>query len=414
MSIIKIINPFSHSYPTKQNLAIKKEFARLTALHKSITLTAVSLFTLLTLGLGTTPYLRKLVGRFRKVELEKAARLTRFGKVQGIANHTLPLSAPPSPQKMPQARPILSDFNQIEKDFWESHFQNENLRRFLEMAAINRGDDYQKIGATVVDHYLKIKTDFTITDAHKAMLINSVAVQLKANEHPKHPEPSAAPQTPPAQGKISSSYHLQNGRKLVSLQTGSDGSCALHALLGVPVAGIYKTDAAGRRKALCDWLEKQYQKYQLHERACIILQDYFDHFGNAPDTFCNAVRKKHQHYRREFDKLGGSPQDLVKKSDIKADFIYDPEVFRAYRAELMNVSRYMLQEELIMAAECFGCQLELHQPAWNNRAGKSLSSGDQRVVVSETFNSPANISIPGKKVHVWYNGINHYERAEIS
>lgn len=306
MSLIKIINPFSFSYPSIKNFGVKKEFFKLTPLHKSITIVASSIFTLLTLGLGTRSYLRKLVGRFRKLELNKAVKIEKVA----IA-------------RMPQLTPL-------------------------------------------------------IISTPAAMFVNDIPQHAAAN--------------PPSK---------EEGQ-LVTHPTGSDGSCALHALLGVPVSGVYKTDASAKRKALCEWLEKQYSKYQMHERAYNVLQDYFDHFTKAPETFRKAVHKKYEHYRREFDKS----QDPLQRSDIRTSFIYDPVVFHAYCSELKNVGRYMLQDELIMAAECFGCQLELHQPVWNEDAGKGR---DKRNAVSEIFNASA----PGKKIHIWYNGSNHYERAEI-
>src|SRR5262249_16211932 len=114
-----------------------------------------------------------------------------------------------------------------------------------------------------------------------------------------------------------------------------------------------------------------------------------------------------QDYRKAFNELSTSREDWIKRSNIKEAFIYDPEVFRAYCAELMNVSRYMLQEELIMAAECFGYPLEIFQPHWNPQSGV-MGRGIGKVV-SGTFNTSA----PGKKVNIWYNGYSHFEHAEL-
>lgn len=393
MSLIDILNPFSCCASIK-NFGLKKEYALLTPKHKTITLAASVVFTLLTLGLGTFPYLRMLVGRFRKIEQGKVPSIK---KIQCAAAGILPqvkATVPPPPQTTKQILPVPDD-QQLEKEFWESHFQNENLHRFLEMAAINGDADHQKTALSIMGNYLKHKKTltaaFTLTQAQQDLLIKLICAQLKANEH-AHPA-------------IDKASRMRDGRRLITHQTGSDGSCALHALLGVPVSGVYMTDAAARRKELCEWLENQYNRYQLHERAINILQDYFDHFKNAPETFRNAVRDKYQQFRSAWEKLGSSREDKLKKDDIKADFVYDRDVFRAYCNELRNVSRYMLQEELIMAAECFGCKLELHQPEWNNLAGKG---GDKRNIKSDTFNATAS----GDIVHVWYNGLNHYERAE--
>lgn len=476
MNILKIISPANNSVASIENFDSKTEFSKLTKVHKAITLIATGAVSLVTLGFATSSYFHKLVGRFRKLELDEQGdssitKVTQAASVAslsaskitpqltGIKDETparskplpdvqkpgcaqrlepqpleplkepIPVARPtpvaaskpkapqkplPPPPKAPSQKSIqqpATDYNQIENNFWEDHFRNEKLHRALQMAAINGGDDLQTVAEGVIANYVSYKKMddpfFALSPAHRTSLIQSVSAQLVGNEHPKQASVPKISQHGQTETLISNVLDLSDGQQLIVYATGDDGSCALHALLGVPVNGVYKTDAAGRRKAFCDWLENQHKQHQLHERAQNILDDFFDNFKNAPSTFQNAVRDKYLQYREEFDKLGKARENKMKRDAIKEAFIYDPEVFQAYRAELMNINRYMLQEELIMAAECFGYKLEIFQPEWNAHAGEALREVGN--VVSGTF----NMSAPGKKVNIWYNGYNHYEYATI-
>ncbi|MCE5316690.1 MAG: hypothetical protein LLG04_04925 [Parachlamydia sp.] len=469
MNILKLISPVNNNFPSIENFDSKTEFSRMTKIHKVITVVATGAITLATLGLATTSYFHKLVGRFRKLELAQQNTTHSATKINALADFTsvttpaidtkpssahlppnkplppppvpvvkqqTPVPAPQSPpapvikQQTPALKPPAvsepkqapkpvrkpaSDYNKVESDFWEDQFRNEKLHRFLEMAAINGGDDHQAVAARVIDHYIKFKEEqnptFAITASHRSSLIQSVRAQLLSNEHPKHEPVQKPSQNGQFEADVSNFLGLPDGRQLIVYSTVGDGSCAIHALLGRPDDhGQYRTDAAKQRNDLSDWLEQKQREKQLPESVRGILEDYFINFDlSTTATFRNTAQSQYDRYRAEFDKVSPkqekgkagppmSPKQLQEREAIVNAFINDPVVFKAYLTDLRNTNRYMLQEEVQLAAEYFKKHVILYQPYPNG--------GEVGIL-------DLNASAPGEPVHVWYNGGNHYEHATV-
>lgn len=477
MNFLKIISPTNNHYPSLENFDSKIEFSKLTKLHKAITLVATGAISIATLGLATSSYFHKLVGRFRKYELDEKAhsdasanKATRIAAIVSLPASTgtqepanlkgeppaqtklvpvpdaqkparpprsevqplaplqkpRPAARPPVPQKpLPQppekkpvqrpARKPVEDFTQVSKEFWDEHVGNGKLHRFLEMAAISGDDNHQAAAEFVVDHYIGYKQEqgpFALSGAQRSALINSVREQLAGNAHPKH-EPSIPKIARNGQfeAEISNVIDLADGRQLIVYYTGADGSCAIHALLGNPDAyGQYVTDASQYRQELCNWLEEKQRNKMLPNVVFFILKDYFENFDlSASDSFKTAVRSQYNKYKEAFERVApknapgvaGPPmseEQIRRREAILNDFINDPVVFKAYLAELRNTRRYLLIEELELAAQFFKKHVILYQPYPNSTD-----------IPIQEFNASAS----GEPVHIWYNGGNHYERAAI-
>lgn len=478
MDILKIISPASNSYPTIENFDSKKEFSKMSTLHKAITLVATGAIAVVTLGFKAASYFHTVVGRFRKLELDQEAPAASSAiKVNNIADfgtHTIPVVkddkpqtrtvpdkplpppprqarqvpdkplpprpdvkdtsplpslAPKAPPKKPlppppavQAAPKQavqqpeSDFRKVSKEFWDDHKGNGTLHRFWEMMAANdEGGDHQTAAEIVVDHYIGIKQNqgsFALSDPHRKALINSVRDRLVKNVHPPHvPSAPKVASNGQYQADVNNVVALPDGRQLIVYSTSGDGSCAIHALLGKPNENAqYKTDATKYRKDLADWMEEKQRNKQLPNTLQKLLEDYFVNFDlSTPASFKSAVQSQYDQYRKEFDSIAPknapgkagppmTPEQIEKREAIINNFINDPVVFNAYLAEVRNTNRYLLMEEVELAADCFKKHLILYQPYPN--------SSDLGI---QEFNTSAS----GEPVRVWYNGGNHYEHAEV-
>jgi hypothetical protein len=172
-----------------------------------------------------------------------------------------------------------------------------------------------------------------------------------------------------------------------------DGTCGLHALLGDDYNNQYACDAKKAREEFCQWIKSA---KPLPERIQNVLTDYFrDNFDLAPAKFQELTKAKHEKFVEEY----GSLTTNQEKDARLEQYLQDEEVLNAYLETVRDTGQYLLQDELIAAAECFNKTLVLCQ------SGTPWGETDD-VAFHETFNE--GVSEP---VYVWYNGVNHYERA---
>lgn len=360
--VYKILNPFSRQPTLEKNSKAAKKFGAMTREHKVITVLATLTVGILTLGLGAYPYFHLLVGRFRKVEISQSPQDL---KIRESVSSVLPIkpSAPPSSKTL-EAKTIAL-FSTLTQDK-DKHRQMEMLLNCYE----NHTFDMNEITEILLQDV--IPED----DKDRPQLRKILGHNLT------HFQP-----------KISEVYDLNvEGGRLAVYSTVGDGTCGLHALLGeINKDNRYACAGPLRREELCQWIEAQ---PVLPERIENVLTDYFRSFAYAPRSFQMAVRAKYEEFHKDYDKLTFEQKD----QRIEA-FLQAPEVRQAYYDTLKATSQYLLQDELIAAAECFGKTLVLCQPGWGEASEQ---------VFQDTFNEGAS-----EPVYVYYNGVNHYERASL-
>lgn len=289
----------------------------------------------------------------------------------------------PQPTKSVNPEPVVYN-DTLETTFWEMHYQRRELHTLLEMA-VNSHNDPPTCAEFLVHHFSTFMKHeypaFSFSEDEKNVLIGKVSKQLLFRFK--------------ALGMCNETLHLTNNVKLTVFSTVGDGSCGLHALLGVEKNGVFKTDAVQKREQFCKWLEKKFQNHKLPSSIVTVLQDYFLYFDLAPTGFKKYAEPLFHRYYNGYTSLSKEEQDNRKR-----DFVNDKEVFAIYLENLKKTSVYLLQDELAAAAKCFKIQVILYQPGWFNEHQK---------ITFDTLNDEG-IEV----VHIWYNGVNHYERAFAS
>lgn len=258
-------------------------------------------------------------------------------------------------------------------DFFAEQFRVPTLHRFFILVVNNHGNN-EKSAAFILDHYESYKKqtnpDFTLSDEDKKLLVSSLIKQMDQNVN-----------------KIEKGSRVKKINDHMSLQidqTVADGSCAFHALLGTFKNGKWRCeDVQAKRKEFCVWLQDLHDNDQLPECINLLLHDYFNYPQTTPPSFKALVKDKYEEHK-------GNPDAFVK----------DPDVFKAYLKHLVKTSTYLDQTELEALALCFNKKIYLYQPGWFNDRDK--------VTCSEPINKDCN----GPEVCIWYNGVNHYERAK--
>jgi len=284
-----------------------------------------------------------------------------------------------------QALPHMRD-EAIEKPFWEALCQNKELHRLWEMyinSSLEAVEEKKPL-AELFNHYVKFRqlseSAFNLIEDERKILGESIAAQLANRSFPK---------------KVAhNQYELPDGNMLHIRPTVGDGSCGIHALLGELIQGAYQTHAAEKRNTLCRWLRAKHESNSLPLCITNVLEDYFLNFDLAPAEFVRGAGEKRKQYYKDYSQLTKEKQDDQKKL-----FIQDKKVFEAYLTCLANTGVYLLQDEMVAAALCFDKRVIFYQPGWYN---------DREAIASQTINDSGKDT-----VYVWYNGYNHYQRAEV-
>jgi hypothetical protein len=199
------------------------------------------------------------------------------------------------------------------------------------------------------------------------------------------------------EARIMSTHPLEGGGVVRALRTNADGSCGIHAMVGVPVAGSYRCNAEELRNGFCDWLRSRHSLGAEHLPSTIdnVLSDYFFHFDEAPPAFQRMVAPLRERYFAGYSGLSNAEKDLRTQM-----FIRDPEVFNAYLTHVGKVGTYLLQDELEAFALYLDKKVHLYQPGWGI---------DSHKVGCQLLNAGGQ-----EEVHIWYNGENHYEKATVN
>lgn len=272
----------------------------------------------------------------------------------------------------------------LERDFWESNLRetNTSFRQMLQLVLQLKSkkqlpDDGIRL---LLEGYIQQRKEqkLELTDNETSLLLKSIDENLFRHTSMKEPSP-----------KTQGTGEIRRARA-----TKGDGSCGIHALLGVETNGIYQADNVGLiRKQFCDYLREKNRSGELPTGIETVLCDYFDNFRVAPPTFqIKAV----EIYQKHMEGING--KSIAETDEIKKKFAQ--EVFEIYLNELENVENYLLQEELIEIANWQGIEIELIQPGW----------GLERRELTHSYpNQDRGFST---QVSIFYNGYNHYQRVE--
>jgi FtsZ-binding cell division protein ZapB len=247
--------------------------------------------------------------------------------------------------------------------------------------------------------------------------------------------PAIAKQPERYPGVAHKTRELPNNFRLNIYSTNGNGSCGIHALVGEPKKGEFRADDKKIRKDFCIWLRAKQIENMLPERIEQTLKDYLIYPEHAPDTFnnSNAVQEAREQLtplrievdelRRERAQYQKSTGDLVTKNPnldeaenrlakLETMMIYDFEVVEAYLAVIKDTGQYLLQDELVAIAESLGKRIILFQPGWGedrNKLQYSEITPEGTQVVSDL--DPSQFS--ENTVCIYYNGLNHYEKAVV-
>jgi len=267
----------------------------------------------------------------------------------------------------------------VEKFFWE--YVYDKGRVFLQILARNEGENAQK-AQVFVDAFLEHQ-QVPADDTLKKELAETMLRVFDSMRLPtKHFQRKIEDDT----GRVVGDLWVYDTR--------GDGACAFHALLGSVDTTYICKDHEAKRAHFCVWLSER--KADLPEGIKNVIEDHFFHYEHAPGYFKTpAVSQIRETMYRELQ----TKTEQTDREAIVSAFIQDETVFTAYLKNLSHPTTFLLQEELIACAECFGLKLELFQPGWMNDSG---------VLRHETFNADAE-----RGVHVYYNGSNHFCRADL-
>ncbi|MBS0633846.1 MAG: OmpH family outer membrane protein [Verrucomicrobia bacterium] len=385
----------------------------------------------------------------------------------GVTNPN-PLPVPPTFVRT-TAPSCKTDDEQDVLEFVNAILGDKELHKTVEKVVANVHDINKSIHL-IVDSYVEYRKQNQLSeldDAQKGFLLKFMGHQIQAFKQPSIDPPKATIiDTVPSRTK-----NLDNGYELKIYSTNGNGSCGIHALVGKPKGTQYQADGAKVRADFCAELRRQHKEHALPARIEQTLKDYLESPENAPDDFSHnedvqAACEKIDAFRGELSNLRKERQkfltDLVKeqksaiqaridallqqgkseqdrdvqalvqelqnyqlkppaderiaaveraKEELISSIIYDEKILEAYLGCLQQVGQYLLQDELIAIADSLGKRVVLFQPGWGDEHGKLQYSE-----VTASGIRPIDLKdIDAKKmVCIYYNGYNHYERAEVS
>ena len=269
------------------------------------------------------------------------------------------------------------EYPQIKKALWQ-HIDKQG-RVFFQMLVRNEGTNSEK-AEVFVDTFMECEK-ITADSELKTELTGTVQQVFDVTTLP----------TKDRQQK------LDETRGLWIYKTHGQGACGFHALFGEYDKADKEyicLDSVVRRGEFCVWLRDN--KDHLPEVIKVVLNDYFLHFEYAPSYFKTAeVTEIRNKMLREI-------QTLTQQDDRDAlldRFMQNNTVFNSYLYNLSQEGTYLLQEELIACALCFKKKLILFQPGLGN---------DSDQIFQEAFHS----EFGDDTAEVYYNGRNHYEKAQ--
>lgn len=318
-------------------------------------------------------------------------------KADDVAAQTLnePKGKEPAPNPImpnivpPPAKPVdTSDFTEhLEREFWEWIYSSKEIQRNFQIFLSFNGDQPQAIADAFVGMFLEARKNREIIDGEgRKALTNQLfkIINLALKDKPKIHIEEEVP--------VVEEKKLADGRIIQISPTIGDGSCGMHAIIGVVRDGYFRTQESAKevREKFVQWIKDNNRFPEA------IVGDYFRNFNLSPGGFKEnkEVIELYNRYHRDFNQL--TPAEQSARTDA---FLREEAVRKAYYDNLSNTGVYLLQDELLLFAESVKMNVVLYQKGWGNDTG---------IHANEVILDP---SYP--TVGVYFNGVNHYSRAQI-
>lgn len=188
--------------------------------------------------------------------------------------------------------------------------------------------------------------------------------------------------------------------------TVAEGSCALHAVEGKPDNnGKYKSDAKKLRNDLACWLDTKYKEKKLPKAIENQIIDYLQlaakNSMDVPSKFKNNEEVK----------------KAIANKKPNEDFsvlLTNRAVFNAYLERVRDIGEYLTQPELAAAAQSLNKTIILFQVVRDSSEPDKVIYGplNEEGVFDQSIELNDDV-FDGNFECVYYNGINHYEKAEL-
>lgn len=438
--IQKILNPFS-SYEAIQNCHVREEFSKMSAKHQAITVVAVAFIGLVTLTIGAPFYLPLLVARFRHYEQSKSKPQGLhevISKTDDVGRHTIPqpststeqpvstsepFSIPqPAPTEQPvptsepfsipqpapteQPAPTSEPFSIPQPVSTEQPFPrteelvanmlddiayDDEVRTFLTKASRTA----ETAAIAFLAHY-ESKKNLKISEEERGDLFMALLEILN-------------PQFTQETKKDEIERFPFEGGTITVHPTVGDGSCGIHALVGSPdKSKVYRSNATEKRFEFCLWLRACFEAKALPNHIEDVLRDFFLVPAATPKEISAKLGTELATFASLKETFASLPEEErnVKQERILHDLIYPPKVFdipnvfTAYYDYLQKESTYLLQEELVAAAQYFDVNLIIVQP-------------EPGMASTELKRTYVNAQDPREPIYIYYNGHNHFARAFV-
>lgn len=224
---------------------------------------------------------------------------------------------------------------------------------------------------------------------------------------------------------------LEDGFEFNRLTTVGDGSCGIHALNGeldannVCFAPAFKED----RKEIADWLRVKHKEKTLPQCLKTNLVDYMANPAKAPQVFkedpiiAGVLAELNKLIIKSGRDSKGKPMwladDYKRYEEERTRILFEDNiVFEIYLKKIWeDPSKHLLINELAVAAFKYGKKVIIIQP-------EPLAVGRGKLQVGELCDKAEadmkeNVDLnaclaSGNYTFIYYNGHNHYERAELS
>lgn len=382
------------------------EFANLTLPHKTLVMVVSIFVCLLTLGLAVPFAIPSLIGRLRKLEIDKATEQAKTAKKTDQTVKKVLVEKPKEvfhDDEVAIRHALAESLEEAENDKYIKEFNADKvvvdkiIDDLLEQIKI-KGSKEELEAHQILEKYESYKKE-NDKKFNKFPLLSSGIIQndiVKILKEKKEPP-------------IEFPYQLSQTEEVITKPTVADGSCFFHALFGeVDDRGYLRCDPSIYRKQFCDYLEEAFDKKQLPEWTSLTLQDYFLAPDRAPPEFMKSLtvtqgedKKAYNllldHYKKDY-----AQQTENEKNDRLEAFVNDKNVFNAYLKYIGNNNTYLSQDEAIIVAAFFKKRLRLFQRDWTPGKEKEL----RNQICNEEFQ---------EEVCIYYTGsvTQHYERAEV-
>lgn len=414
------------------------EFKNLNCPHKTLVVVISVFIGLLTLGFAVAFATPLLIGRFRKMELEKEAskQAETAKKVDAVVNKPANKKNDKTDGKneaqediyTPEILLAIVEANEREqmkfvdeqetKKFIDDFWRDQGMVGQILDELAGKEKRYDRLDPSDIFKIYKARKEekdkkkYNWGVGHESLLFDEIKKYIDIKDD-----------------RIKFPYRISPEEVVDTFQTVADGSCLFHALIGEPDdKGIYRCDEKKAREQYVDFLRKAFEEKKLPNCIDNALDDYFDNFvaGRTQDEHIpEGLKKAFKITKGEGD--AKKTEDLFErhtknypalsrdeKDARKNEFKYDADIINAYLNYIKNTGTFIMQSDIEAVAKCFDKKVRLFQQdwVWDSALNKRISS-DKLTEPEELINKDGKdlVCIYFKARNNPKN--NHYERAGV-